>query len=141
MRFMGVAPDGPKVTVQQLSVQVRPRETVYEFVAGAVALTLTFSTPTFQDERQWDWSSRPITYLSFALSSIDGASHAVQLYFDQTGELCVKDSAETITWNRYTIEGGAVQVLKMGRDQQRPLSGTDDLVDWVRDCISSSLFI
>ena len=104
-RFMGVASEAPKATVQQQSVQVRPRETVYEFTFGGVALTVTFSTPTFQDEALWDLNSRPITYATFASRSIDGQPHAVQILFDATAESTVKDTAEVVTWSRFPMPG------------------------------------
>ena len=132
-RFMGVASEAPRATVQQQSVQVRPRETAYEFTYGGVALSVTFSTPTFQDEALWDLNSRPITYVTFASRSLDGRPHAVQILFDATAESTVKDTAEVVTWSRFPISSNGsapVQALVMGKYQQTPLSGTDDLVDW-----------
>ena len=77
-------------------------------------------------------NSRPITYLTLAARSIDNQPHSVQILVDATAEATVKDTAEVVTWSRFTIASGAttVQALVMGKNEQTPLSGTDDLVDW-----------
>jgi hypothetical protein len=50
------------------------------------------------------------------------------------GELTVSNLDETITWDRRELSDHSMTLLRMGRDQQHPLSGTDDLINWGYVC-------
>ena len=71
-RIMGL--QGSDTTFPQTSVVAHPRSTVYDFEGLGVHLTLTFSTATFPAENL-EWMSRPVTYLTWAVHSVDGQTH------------------------------------------------------------------
>lgn len=128
MRFMGGCADVVPAVMQQISVQVNPRQTIYVFAAHGVQLTVTFTTPIFPEETNFEFSSRPVTYVTFDVISIDGALHDVQVYYDNSGELVASSSSENVSWNRYIKQN--IATLKMGLTNQNPLSGTNDIINW-----------
>src|ERR1039458_7652816 len=66
-RFMGADPgDVPAIT--QVSLKVAALHTVYAFEAAGIHLTVTFFTPSLPQDL--DALSRPVTYLSWTVSSI-----------------------------------------------------------------------
>jgi hypothetical protein len=71
---------------------------VYKFAEGGVGLIVSFSTPLLTHD--YDLLSRPITYITFDLISLDGNSHSVQLYYDNTAEIAVNTvDVSLILWN------------------------------------------
>src|SRR5258706_2561875 len=115
----------------QQHVQVFPTRTVYTFAgpgAGGVHVALTFLTPALPSDL--DVLSRPVTYVTFAVSSNDNAAHGVQIYFDATGEWVVDKTEQAVTWDRPTVEG--LTVLRMGSKDQPVLAKKGDnlRIDW-----------
>ncbi|PRP84488.1 hypothetical protein PROFUN_08073 [Planoprotostelium fungivorum] len=108
-RFMGISPDFPQ-TAEQVSVKVWPTTTEYVFNAGPVELDLQFTTPTIPTDM--DILSQPITYITYSVSSRDGKSHSVDLYYDHSGEVVTEKTTTQIVWDRLDVAG--MTVLKMG---------------------------
>ena len=73
-RFMGDAPQ-VKENAKQTSLSVRATQTVYEFLAGGVKLSVTFTAPLLMDDL--DLLSRPVNYVTFAAATADGKPHDV----------------------------------------------------------------
>ena len=113
---------------EQLSVEVLPTRTVYQFAAGPAKLTLTFITPCLP--HKLDILARPATYIEFAAESSDGRGHEMELYFDCGCELAVDSPAQSVTWGRLRLAG--MEVLRAANVEQRPLSRSGDnlRVDW-----------
>src|SRR5271157_2223564 len=76
-RFMGKDPS-KLPPMQQVSKLVTPTRTIYDFEAGAIHLTLTFFTPALAQDLPV--LSRPVTYISWDVHSVDSAMHAVSVY-------------------------------------------------------------
>jgi hypothetical protein len=124
-RFMGAQPwDVP--AMDQTSLTVTPTRSVYTFAAGGVALTVTFFSPEFPSNL--DLLSRPVTYLSFAVTG-DG-QHDVSLLVDVNPVIAVNSADEQVTWGRGRAPG--LTVLSVGsRDQQVLNRPGDNLrIDW-----------
>eukprot|EP01116_Phalansterium_solitarium_P005885 TRINITY_DN180_c2_g1_i1.p1 TRINITY_DN180_c2_g1~~TRINITY_DN180_c2_g1_i1.p1 ORF type:complete len:689 (-),score=250.82 TRINITY_DN180_c2_g1_i1:82-2148(-) len=119
-RFMGPA-DGrtlPNAAIPQLNVTVLPTRTVYVFGTSSVQLSVTFATPTVPTD--FDLLSMPVTYITYDVVSVDGGSHDVQLYYDNSGEIVTNDcSTEQIAWNRTSI--GGLLVSQFGTTAQAVL--------------------
>ncbi len=115
-------------TLKQTSVHVLPTRTIYEFRAAGINLNLTFLTPALPDDL--DVLSRPLTYLEWTASSIDGAQHQVAIYFDAASDLVVNTNEQPVVLSRYQMDGQ--NVLRMGsREQQVLVKRGDDLrIDW-----------
>ncbi|HEV2435949.1 MAG TPA: DUF4964 domain-containing protein, partial [Verrucomicrobiae bacterium] len=76
-RLMGADPkDTP--ALPQLSVQVTPTRSIYQFANAQVHVTLTFMTAALPHDL--DVLARPLSYITWTARSADGASHAVSVY-------------------------------------------------------------
>jgi hypothetical protein len=131
-RFMGPAlkPNNNPPPMLQVSVNVYPMRTLYTFVAGGVKLSLEFTSPLFTDD--FELSSRPVTTISYIFESIDGKPHQVQLYYDNSGEICVNTADQAIIWTRYNNVGGNYSLMSMGTSDQNILARSGDWIgiDW-----------
>jgi hypothetical protein len=126
-RFMG--PARLKVpAMTQLSVEVLPTRSIYQFAHDAVRLTLTFTTPALLDDL--DVLARPITYVTFDVRATDQKPHDVSLYFDGTGELAVDRPEQAVVWGRYKV--GGTEVMRIGTKDQAVLARAGDnlRIDW-----------
>ena len=126
-RLMGPEPKSAEA-MELIGLQVLPTRTIYEFECAGVHVRLTFMTPLLPEDM--DLLARPVSYLTWQMSSVDGAEHAVQLYFDHTGELVVNTADQQIIWSRHRIEG--LTVLRMGSQEQPILEKQGDnlRIDW-----------
>ncbi len=128
MRFMGARPD-QLPAMQQIAHTVTPTHTRYSFTGGGVQLDLTFFTPTILSDL--DVLSRPVTYLSYTLKSIDGKSHTDGAVLTDVGPVIAVDApGQAVTYSRSQTE--TQTVLSVGSRDQRVLNrGGDDLrIDW-----------
>ena len=82
-RVMGDLP-GAVPALNQVSLQVWPTRTIYDFEGAGGHVTLTFTTPMLPGDL--DLLSRPATYLTWQIRSIDAGRHAVSIYFDASSE-------------------------------------------------------
>ncbi len=126
-RYMGARPSEVPA-MQQDSVEVKPTHTVYRFDAAGVKLELAFFTPAFPQDL--DLLSRPVTYLTWNVTSTDGKDHKVELLLDVDGRVAVNTDNQQETWGRSQAAG--LTVLNVGsRDQQVLNRSGDDLrIDW-----------
>ena len=128
MRFMGREPRGIPA-MQQTARTVTPTHTRYSFAGGGVQLDLTFFTPAILSDL--DVLSRPVTYVSFTVKSIDGATHNdVSVLLDVGPIIAVNAPGEAVTYSRNQTE--TQTVLSVGSRDQRVLnrSGDDLRIDW-----------
>eukprot|EP00927_Polykrikos_kofoidii_P005633 TRINITY_DN12233_c0_g1_i1.p1 TRINITY_DN12233_c0_g1~~TRINITY_DN12233_c0_g1_i1.p1 ORF type:complete len:747 (+),score=96.79 TRINITY_DN12233_c0_g1_i1:249-2243(+) len=113
---------------------VHPTRTIYRFPnVGDVSIMLTFATPSILDDIEA--LSMPVTYLTFNVSSADGARHDVQLYFDTDAEVTVTKPTANVAWKRLIKDdlGETDSVaMRLGHAKQRPASKSGDSVriDW-----------
>ena len=126
-RIMGSSRKGPE-PARQLSLHVFPTRTVYDFRAGSVGVRLTFLTPDLPQHIRL--LSRPVTYLSWQVRSLDGKPHNVEIYYDNTAELVVNTPDEAVVWKSVSIP--KLSVLRMGTAAQPILGRAGDFVriDW-----------
>ena len=125
-RFMG-PPQVKTPAMKQLSVEVLPTRTIYQFEEAGVHLALTFMTPALLDNL--DILSRPVTYVTWDVRSFDH-NHAVSLYFDFTGEWAVDKVDQQVVWGHYTVDG--LHVMRIGSKDQAVLAkaGDNRRIDW-----------
>ena len=126
-RLMG---DEPKEVdaLPQVGLQVLPTRTIYTFANADISLTLTFTSPVLPDELSI--LSRPVTYLTWSVRSVNGASHAVSVYFDAASEIAVNTPDEKVVWRNETIPGLAAE--RVGTEAQNILNlkGDDVRINW-----------
>ncbi|HLQ51729.1 MAG TPA: DUF4965 domain-containing protein, partial [Terriglobales bacterium] len=77
-----------------------------------------------------DIFSRPVTYLTWTVHSIDERIHSVQLYFDVSAQLAVDNDQEPVVWG--TSHVGDLTVMHIGTNAQPMLakSGDNLRMDW-----------
>jgi hypothetical protein len=126
-RLMGEEPKDV-TPARQLHLQVLPTRTIYDFQASNVFIQLTFLTPDLP--QQIDILSRPVTYISWEVHSLDAKSHQVQIYFDSSAELAVNTPDEAVNWE--SESGPGLRVLRMGTAAQPVLAraGDETRIDW-----------
>ena len=140
LRFMGPADEDGNVPLpnpmQQIGYpQVYPTTTIYTFQGLGVQLKLCFTTPLIFEEflgqqplngDKFELLSRPTTYLTYQVSSIDGKPHQVALYYDNTAEISVNSVSENVVWQRFAQ--GPLTVMRIGTQQQSVLGMAGDNV-------------
>lgn len=129
-RFLGVANPGPQSipALDQKSLELTPTHTVAVMASPEVEIRVEFMTPLLPQDMEL--MSRPVTYLSWQVKSLDGRQHDVTLYLDAAGTLAVNDPGEEVTWSRDKIDG--LNLLRIGSQAQPVLkrSGDNVRIDW-----------
>jgi Domain of unknown function (DUF4965)/Domain of unknown function (DUF5127)/Domain of unknown function (DUF1793)/Domain of unknown function (DUF4964) len=126
-RLMGIEPKGVPA-MKQVSVRVLPTRTIYDFGNGHVHVTLTFMTPALPADL--DVLSRPLTYVTWDVRSVDRRDHTVELYHGTSGLLAVNTPDQKVEWAR--ADRDRLTVLKIGTVDQTLLqpAGDDTRIDW-----------
>jgi len=125
-RFMGAGPSDDAAA--QKSVEVKATQTIYRFTCGPVDLGVTFTSPLIISDLAL--LSRPVSYVSFAVRSADGAQHAVSLSLEVSTNLAVNINSQRVTAQQY--QSGKLELLKAGTVEQPVLArkGDDVRIDW-----------
>ena len=112
----------------QTRLEVLPTRTIYEFSGAGVKVGLTFLTPALPDDL--DVLSRPLTYITWTISSTDGQEHPAAVYFEAGSDLVVNTADQPVWAARYIVDGQPV--LRMGSREQPVLAkrGDDLRIDW-----------
>jgi hypothetical protein len=127
-RLMGDEPE-ESASLPQKSVLVLPTRTIYTFANEQVQVQLTFLTPAIPSDL--DLLSRPVTYVTFAVQSLDRRRHNVQVYTDAGADLTVNDAnRQEVTWGR--ASAGNLTALRLSSVAQPVLAkrGDDLRIDW-----------
>ena len=112
----------------QTGVRVLPTRSIYDFDNGHVHVTLTFMTPALPHDL--DVLARPVTYLTWNVKSVDGASHKIEVYDSVSSLLAVNQPSEMVTWQRG--RAGSLAFARTGSQEQAVLgmAGDDVRVNW-----------
>ncbi|TKK70223.1 DUF4965 domain-containing protein [Ilyomonas limi] len=112
----------------QTNVVMNATQTIYNFTCGAADLKLTFTSPLLMNDLAL--MTRPVSYISFAVKSNDGAAHDAQLYFGAATDLAVNVPTQPVKATKYTSNNLAI--LKAGTVEQPVLQkkGDDLRIDW-----------
>jgi Domain of unknown function (DUF4965)/Domain of unknown function (DUF5127)/Domain of unknown function (DUF1793)/Domain of unknown function (DUF4964) len=126
-RFLG---DQPRALppLEQVGVELTPTRTIYSFEDAGIRLVLTFLTPALPGDL--DILTRPVTYVSFEVRSIDGDTHDVAIEFDASSLISTNTPEQRVTWSRVRLKG--MEVLRAGTTDQPVLekSGDNLRIDW-----------
>ncbi|MDE3181394.1 MAG: DUF5127 domain-containing protein, partial [Acidobacteriota bacterium] len=122
-RIMGTDPSNVQ-PARQVSLRVLPTQTNYEFEAGGVEVNLDFLTPDLPHDLAV--LSRPVTYLTWTVRSVDGKPHDVRLFYGNNGELAANAPDELVTASVPKIAG--LTAVKMGTEAQSILAKAGDRI-------------
>ncbi|MDY3031194.1 MAG: DUF4965 domain-containing protein [Clostridia bacterium] len=120
-----------KIELEQKSVTVTPLKTVYTFADDKIELTVTFMTPLLPDDL--NVLSRPVSFMSYSIRSIDGKKHDISVYVDVSAMLAVDTANENVVMGR---EDGFVY-CSSGTADMLKASGDDKRISWGRVCLAS----
>ena len=128
-RLMGSEPSEVRAIPQQ-SVQVTPTRSIYDFENSLVHVTMTFMTADLPHDL--NVMSRPLSYITWSVKSVDGKPHAVTIYDSMSSELAVNTTDQAVNWQHQAM--GPLTALSFGSDAQTILSpaGDDARIDWGR---------
>ena len=112
----------------QKSLNASATQTNYTFTAGAVDLSVTFTSPLLMDELEV--LSRPASYITYGLKSNDGNSHSVQVELQASGLIAANNAVEAIVYKNF--EDGNLSVAQAGTKDQPILrrKGDNVRIDW-----------
>lgn len=121
----GVVP--PSVTQDHMEY-TSSRSTFLMTVAGKVSMNVTFLSPLTPDDIRRQ--SVIGTYLYVSVKSLDGASHAVELYCDTSAEWTSIHNTDAVQWN-YTVNNG-IGTHRSWRQNQSEFNAdyADDQAHW-----------
>jgi hypothetical protein len=126
-RIMGTDPrDMP--AMEQTSLTVTPTHTRYSFRNAAVQVDLAFFTPAFLNDL--DVLSRPVTYITWTVHSLDGAEHDVAVFLGASASIATSYESQPVVFSRNQTE--TTHVLSVGTASQSVLnrSGDNLRIDW-----------
>ena len=96
-------PNGPTLTVMnQISLEVTATRSIFVLAGGGVNLTVTFFSPVDPDDLKRQCV--PFSYITIQAASSDGDSHAVEVYFDISGEWAHGDTSQNLSWSQTTTK-------------------------------------
>ncbi|BDI30018.1 hypothetical protein CCAX7_20690 [Capsulimonas corticalis] len=126
-RLMGNDPVDTPV-LPQVGLKVLPTRSIYEFENAAVHVTMTFTTAALPSDL--NVLSRPLSYITWEVKSVDGAAHTVSLYDSTSSQLAVNTPEQPVVWKRATF--GPLTALSVGTKAQTLLTppGDDTRIDW-----------
>jgi hypothetical protein len=112
----------------QKKLELTATQTKYEFACGPVLLAVDFLSPLLMNDL--DLYSRPVTYVTFTITSTDNRQHDVKLFFDSSPDLAKNRSSQIEQTDFYKTDGIAFQ--KTGTKDQPVLKrkGDDVRIDW-----------
>lgn len=127
-RLMGRDPE-ESASLPQTNVLVLPTRTIYTFANEKVQVQMVFLTPAIPSDIEV--MSRPVTYITYLVRSLDGRKHDIQFYSDAGADITVNNAAnQQVTWERAST--GNLTALRMGSVAQPVLAkrGDDLRIDW-----------
>jgi hypothetical protein len=86
-RFMGGSDGVISTPMQQISVQVLPTRTIYNFAANGINLNVEFMSPLLPDD--YEILSRPVSYITFSAKS---SKYLYNIFFNDRNIASGKDS-------------------------------------------------
>ena len=126
-RFLG-NPDKAIPALEETTHRITPTRTIVTLQNPQIELQLSFLTPAFPDDMRI--MSRPVTYLTWTVRSLDAAEHDVTLYFDTDAAIATNTRKQPVVWSRDHVPG--LNLLRVGTQHQRVLEkwGDDVRIDW-----------
>ncbi len=126
-RLMGAQPASVP-PLPQVSLQVLPTRSIYDFEGAGVHVTLTFMTTALPGDL--DAFSRPLSYITWDAHSVDGTQHSISIFDSTSSLLAVNEPSEAVEWKR--SGAGDLTILRVGTQEQPVLgsAGDDHRIDW-----------
>lgn len=134
--YKEVSSTGFDTPAVQKSCTVMATSTYYTMACGPVELDLVFTAPQVYDDL--DLLSTPINYISYRVRSMDKKKHDVQVYFETTPEMAVREESEATRATTFSKNG--INYAKGGTIRQAYCDRAGDQIccDWGYVYVASS---
>ena len=110
----------------QVDVSVKAMTTVYTYENEKIRLELSFMSPLLLDDLKL--LSRPVSYISYKITVLDGKEHEIELFIGVSCEMAVHEPTQKVTIGRaihsVTASSGTENMLKRAGDDHRIEWGT-----------------
>lgn len=115
-------------TAKQTAVTMNATQTFYDFECGPVKLSLTFTSPLSMSDLKL--MSTPVSYITTTVSSNNGKSHSVKLFFTAVSDIATNTNEQSM--NAWHYEKAGLTYLKTGTAEQPVLQkkGDNVRIDW-----------
>jgi len=112
----------------QKNVDINATQTIYTFQCGPANLQLTFTSPLLITDLAL--TARPVSYITYKVSSNDGQPHDVHLLFSASADVARNTPAQPVVAGK--IASPTLSVLRAGTVAQPILQkkGDDLRIDW-----------
>lgn len=112
----------------QKSLHVTATQTKYTFKAGAVDLSVAFTSPLLMDELEV--LSRPASYITYTVKGNDGNTHGVQLELQASGLIAANNAMQKLQFSNFDLK--EMSVAQAGTVDQPVLKrkGDNVRIDW-----------
>lgn len=116
------------LSAKQSGFEMKATQTMYEFEAGPVHLTVKFVAPLIMNNLEL--LSRPVNYVVYDVKSSDGKTHDVQILNAVSGLWAVNDFSQEVT-GKSAVSNGLL-MLSLANKEQKLLArkGDDVRIDW-----------
>ena len=108
----------------QTGLEIRPLQTVYTFENEQICLELRFLSPLLPDDLML--LSRPISYISYKITSRDGQAHQIHLFLGFSCEMAVNDPSQSVTMGQTALS----IFCSSGTEHMLRRSGDDHRIEW-----------
>ncbi|MFN7115757.1 MAG: glutaminase domain-containing protein [Saprospiraceae bacterium] len=116
------------LVAQQKKIEVTATQTRYTFTCGKVDVILTFTSPLLLHDL--DLLSRPVSYITYHVTSNDTQAHDVQVYLGASSNIAVNVPSQEVIAKR--AQTAQLALLQAGTTEQPILKkkGDDLRIDW-----------
>lgn len=120
--------EAPVEAAAQQGIELNATQTIYRFRCGGADLELSFTSPLLIADL--DLLSRPVSYISYKISSNDGQAHEVKLLFSASADLARNKPSQPVAAEPLQTPG--LSVIRVGTVEQPILQkkGDDLRIDW-----------
>ena len=110
--------------IEQKEVKVTPLKTTYIFADTSIELEVSFMTPLIPNDLKL--MSRPVSYISYNIKSIDSKQHRCSVYIDVSALLSVNKVGESVRFDRTDLS----VCCGRGKADMLKTSGDDHRINW-----------
>ncbi len=110
--------------IEQKEVKVTPLKTTYLFADTSIELEVSFMTPLIPNDLKL--MSRPVSYISYNIKSIDSKQHRCSVYIDVSALLSVNKVGESVRFDRTDLS----VCCGRGKADMLKTSGDDHRINW-----------
>lgn len=110
--------------IEQREVKVTPLKTTYLFADTSIELEVSFMTPLIPNDLKL--MSRPVSYISYNIKTIDSKQHRCSVYIDVSALLSVNKVGESVRFDRTDLS----VCCGRGKADMLKTSGDDHRINW-----------